>query len=448
VISTGANSHRAAQALSLLALILSIFGLATAGDFAWPVRVAVLVAGLASYSVALRMRNPIAALSPLLLLGAVAAGPFSLLPALYITLGRIPSETFQNSRLDLFLGSPAELLILEFASACFLMNTLITPKLPIPGNRADSDSFRRTWLVLAPIALASTAVSIVLRHGAVDSDTWTLKTLGDSAAPLLCLLAAITVVRGTLIRKPSGAALDFATFAAAIALLYEVANLKVAAFLGVASLIVALSATKLTPRRIVAGVAIAIALVAAVGWLNIIKTGQPASLYTSIASKFVLRQSDTGFCLRNALVENPPGDPSNVMWLFAGLVPRPLWSPKPNLSVGMDDAVRFCHYTSDIVASSRHSASITLLGEPFVVAGWQGLVVAEGMLLICLAGSTILAARFGLAGIASLIALVPWLIDFDQHFPLFLAQLAKNGLLCLPFMALLARWSRPPLLEQ
>jgi hypothetical protein len=156
------------------------------------------------------------------------------------------------------------------------------------------------------------------------------------------------------------------------------------------------------------------------------------SVMHAIYYKFVYRQLDTGACLAN-VIASQTGSYSLVdsVRLFLGIVPGALWPSKPNLSVGMSYGWQYCSIPQDVVGT--HSASVTLLGDPLILAGWSGLAIAEIAIVLGLAALT-RAAFVNRNGSTVMLALMPWLADFDQHYPLYVAQAVKCFLYMLPFL--------------
>ncbi len=145
--------------------------------------------------------------------------------------------------------------------------------------------------------------------------------------------------------------------------------------------------------------------------------------------KIILRQFETGDCFDTVLSQHASESFAlgrQGYWL-AILVPRALWPEKPDFSLGQYYAKRYCGMAHPEVNS--HSASITLLGQPLIHGGMAGLVL-HGGLLLCALGFL---ARAGKdpesSGAVLSVALLPWLVDFDQDFALYVGNAVKFGLL-------------------
>ena len=146
--------------------------------------------------------------------------------------------------------------------------------------------------------------------------------------------------------------------------------------------------------------------------------------------KVIYRQIETGACLKS-VVEQHWGEKmvlrDQFFWLEA-LVPRIVWPEKPNLSLGHSYSYRYCGIPK---ANNGHSSAITLLGEPIIKGGALGLYVHGGILVIGLMIFSAFARRNGDAGAILCLSMLPWWINFEQHFGLYVANLVKFGMIIL-----------------
>jgi len=163
-----------------------------------------------------------------------------------------------------------------------------------------------------------------------------------------------------------------------------------------------------------------------------------------VSAKLVARQVETVDCLtgviRAASIDR--GKLLSPIYFTAGLVPRAVWKEKPDLSQSGVTVIQYCEQR--IAGSIRvgHSASATLLWEPLAQAGTHGQIVAQTLtflILIILSRIWITSGSYAAAGV---LALTPWTVDFDQHFALYVANLAKAGLVTGAFLFVLARVGR------
>ena len=151
-----------------------------------------------------------------------------------------------------------------------------------------------------------------------------------------------------------------------------------------------------------------------------------------IVSKTVWRQLETGNCFQNILKtnENAPFEWQKQLFWIRALIPRIIWPGKENLSLGSSYSTKYC----DIPMETAHSSSITLLGQPTIMGGNWGLILHGGILLIGLGGLTLIARRYPGIGSVYAMALLPWWIDFDQDFALYVANIVKFSI----FMSVVA----------
>jgi hypothetical protein len=158
----------------------------------------------------------------------------------------------------------------------------------------------------------------------------------------------------------------------------------------------------------------------------------------NIIGKIIYRQSETMYCLEFARRDREAGEDegqAGPLYFAAGLVPRVVWPDKPSLSQGENYAKAFCGF--DV---PNHSASITLLGEPAVRGGKWGMLAA-GLVLTALSALVVAAWKRGTPVMAAMaLGLTPWLIDFDQHFAMYVANVVK-ALLAMLAVAVVLAWS-------
>lgn len=151
-----------------------------------------------------------------------------------------------------------------------------------------------------------------------------------------------------------------------------------------------------------------------------------------IVGKLSARQTETGYCFNRVLgmhVDDNFEIAKQAFWLKI-LIPRAFWAEKPDFSLGAEYAIKYCGLGSQ----SRHSASITLLGQPVVHGGIEGLLIHGLIIFLGLGGITILA--FKKPGLVRVVvfALLPWWIDFDQDFALYVGNIIKFLLIMSPFI--------------
>ena len=151
-------------------------------------------------------------------------------------------------------------------------------------------------------------------------------------------------------------------------------------------------------------------------------------------AKLLWRQAETGYCLSNVFTAHKDDrlELRNQTFWVEILIPRAVWPEKPNFSLGGRYAKVYCGMTNP----AFHSASITVLGQPVIHGGAAALLLHGAFLLAFLCGAGAVAVWGpGLPRVA-VFALLPWWIDFDQDFALYMGNLIKFGTFMLPFLLL------------
>lgn len=175
-------------------------------------------------------------------------------------------------------------------------------------------------------------------------------------------------------------------------------------------------------------------------------TQMAAKFRNLVHAKLVWRQLETRYCFHN-IIDKHWDQPVSVarqgFWL-RGLVPRVIWPNKPDMSLGVYYASEYCGVKNSPDAVLQHSASVTLLGQPLIQGGWIGLLLHGGFLIAALGGLAWLSRDPARLATVSVVALLPWLIDFDQDFALYVANSVKFFLAMLPLVVLAAIMNRPP----
>lgn len=418
---------RAALALILLVLAASLVPKLGAMGGGWPLRCAALAAWAWT---AWRLRPdgkwPLW-VTPGFLLATAALGLYILGPAIYFALTDappalpagapptavrhlLPDWGPQNRAATLVaVGSPAELLVLRLVLA-LLMASLALKALARPRTAALAVSGRlglalgllacaghvvmvRAGFGPGVLALAQAAYVTALAVAVLDGDNrqaWrvTLLLVGAGAAGFLPL------------------ALKAWVFAAGMA------------FAGLA----------LRRRRVavvlVAAAAMTVLVLAILGPTRYAGFMSDKTFAHLAREKLVFRQGESMYCLRHAVVD--ADHRTGPFYFSAALVPRVLWPGKPVLSQGDIYATRYCGWTDDDFTNSRHSSSVTLLGEPAIHGGPAGLALAGGLVVLATLGGGLALRRGGAAAAVSFAAL-PLLVDFDQQFSIWLAAGLKNA---------------------
>jgi len=85
---------------------------------------------------------------------------------------------------------------------------------------------------------------------------------------------------------------------------------------------------------------------------------------------------------------------------------------------------------------------ITLIGEPILEAGLPGIVVASAVIGVALLALGVVLSRATPLGIIGVVAMLPWLINFQQHFALYFANSVKMFLTMAPILLTLGFFAR------
>ncbi len=384
-----------------------------------------------------RARLPLVLASPAVTLPLLALVFYSVIPAIYVELNfggpiAVPPGALSEDLHKPFglyaayaAASLAETWVLAFSGIGLLLAMVFDRLI---AAHPDRDT-HRPYLIWGLVLVCSAGGAFQLGKTYFPS-SWA-SSLVDSLPPLvmfgMALLtgecAAHPIRRGTWV---------VAGLAVGLALLFPY-QIKAFVFFFVALLLTISLRSRGWTRIAVVGTLLATpALGAGVVML-------PRGIAPNLAGKIVYRQSETVFCLDFALREAAAGGGewrTGPFYFTAGLIPRALWPDKPSLSHG-DAFGRFCGL--DIPG---HSASITLLGEPALRGGPWGIAIA-GLVLASLSAAMIATwKRGGRISTALALALTPWLIDFDQHFAMYVANLTRAFLAALPVALVLRHFTR------
>ena len=84
--------------------------------------------------------------------------------------------------------------------------------------------------------------------------------------------------------------------------------------------------------------------------------------------------------------------------------------------------------------SGKHSASITMLGQPVIKGGITGMFFHGAVLLFLLGGLGIAFRYAGGPGLITNFSLLPWWVDFDQDFTMYVGNLVKVSIVIIPIV--------------
>lgn len=438
--------------MALLAILAALYGgeMVVAGRFAAVAALALLV------FVDIREKRLQFMTSPLFLLAALIIVFFSLVPGIW---GRslLPWNpkylTIYVRDITTYVGSDTEGIVIAFGAICLGLYFFSSRHWRSAENGPEGITIKPVKYL--PMLLVIFVLLVSVFNGAL----YYFNTSGDSPpylysqvrflTPPLIAFSLFYMVRTAIGRGPMAGIAVAVTAVAAITVLLYVHEGKLAIFIACT---LALYAARLrNPRPFPLFLAAAATLMAGIFMIQAVQairlpnksviapvnakersgqfewSGVSAKFQQVLIWKAVWRQTETGYCLGNVLRthRNERFDVSRQLFWLKGLVPRLLWPGKPNLSLGGEYAARYCRLHVKTSALKGHSASITLLGQPMIHGGWAGLVFHVGLLLAALAAiERINADPVALPGVLSA-ALLPWLIDFDQDFALYVANAVK-----------------------
>ncbi len=390
--------------------------------------------------------------SPLFLLGAISLLLFSFVLGLADT--SFPGSHMKN--IETYFGSDSERVFIIFGMCCIAAHGLAAGRPPPVGQATAAGrgpALNRIYLFAAMAVIVS--LVNVANYLSFKSGGPQVTAIRSLAPPLLAFCLAY-LVRLAVAAGGREKLLIAAIILLSVAGLLVVHEGKKPLLMAVAGLLYWLRLKDVSIKNLIAaGAAFAVATIILVQVVQIIRVphqsmrrvteygDSPGAMFVKVLNdKLVLRQTETRYCFHNVIGKhgNQPLVATRQLFWLKALVPRLFWPGKPSLSLGQDYAYQYC----GIRAKSTHTASITLLGQPVIYGGWAGLLLHGGLLIAGLAGLVRLGRnRDGVAAV-TVVALLPWLIDFDQDFALYVANAVKFFLVMLPLVLLTARMDRPP----
>lgn len=377
--------------------------------------------------------------SPPFLLAAICVVFFSLLPVVLAPVAR-------GLRPDIlgYVGSEAERFVIVFAMASLLAHLFVVRRLDdCPDQQAVPPRFdARTTNLFIIASFALTAANVALYsafpQGApyVTPIRWLIPPL---QAVLVVYLLRRVIANGRALRVLVGVAV-----VVAVAGMLAVHERKIPIFIVAAGALYWGRLCDVSLRgTLLGGFTCAVVGIGMIQAAQAIRTPEssvlrpealgesPLSMFRRVLDgKFVSRQMETGNCFLNVMKLHwrEPFIASNQLYWLKGLVPRMAWPGKPSLSLGQEYSTRYCGFLEKGV----HSSSITLLGQPVIQGGWAGLLAHGGLLLVALGGLAWLSRNPWSLSSMTVVALLPWLIDFDQDFALYVANAVKFFLVMAP----------------
>lgn len=404
---------------------------------AWAVRWLTTVLFMAQITHELYDGDNSAMKSPAFLLAALAGFMYAIVPAAVVFLLQASGQQalIPSPNRLVFLGHTAEYYILTFALLGLALHGAL--RFTITERSMDQaiqfSDMTSKWLSVISILLTGVAfLSINSGYG----PPFVSSALQTIYPPLQSLIIVFLVYQWAAKRAPL--LLPLLTIVPALAFLGLNGHAKPAIYIGLTCVLMWMVVSRPRARTLaMACASFLVFLVIAFNVTQVIKYKESSFFHQntfdiakgieSLGYKIIWRQIDSGNCFRKVLVKQ--GGETFVLsqqafWI-AALVPRIIWPEKPNLSLGSHYSVTYC----DSTYKHFHSASITLLGQPAIHGGPIGILFHGAFLLAGLAVITAVARAYPGVGTAIVMALLPWWIDFDQDFALYVANLVKFFLL-------------------
>lgn len=407
------------------------------GVFMELARAGALVTLLAQAIIELRRGQRRFLTSPLFLLSVIGVVFFSIVQSIWVPEGPWPTEV---RNITLFIDSKAEAVILSFCMACLVLylftSRAFDNKDPFRGSNVPTVP---NFLIffLFTLAGAVTAFDVTL-HSLIVAEIRIppfFAKVRFVVPPLIALSFALLVRSAPARGHWHKAILSVFVLSCLGGLIYG-GESKVIMFTMAALMMYALRLFDFSFAQMVlmvlAGLLVVLVFVQIVQYSRWKVSSTPVQISSNFVRIFqvkgVWRQTETGYCLENVLkahADKPIKMLEQLFWVEA-LVPRSLWPDKPSLSLGKEYAVKYCKKKPSEVG--WHSSSITLLGQPVIKGGIVGLILHAGILLLALAAVEKYNANRRDLSTAFVVAMLPWLIDFDQDFSMYIANAVKFSL--------------------
>ena len=415
-----------------LALMVGV-GSFVGGIYIELARCGAVFALLLQITVELRGRQKRFLTSPLFLLSVIGTTFFSVVQGIWINDKPWP---LKNLDFTVFVGSQAEAVILTFCMAALVMYSLSSRDLNF------NQPFKATIITKLPnyliLFLFSLAVSISIFNISIYSFKIYQVVIPSFIINLHFIVPPLLVLTLSMLIR---SALHQGSIYKIILVLFSMIIIgglvytgegKIAVFILLSLIFYVFRLFDFSIRwLILAGLISLMVVLALFMVLQHTSWKSPEGGLTGISysnllrGKGVLRQTETGYCLGNVLKTHSKEifNISKQTFWIKGLIPRILWKNKPSLSLGGNYAVNYCSKQPKYLG--YHSASITLLGQPLIQGGIIGLILHGGILLLVLAAIERMNTNRTGISTAFVVALLPWLIDFDQDFSMYVANAVK-----------------------
>ncbi len=411
--------------------------------------------------IVLRSQTPYLILSPLFFLGTFALISYCCLPHIFVFIETFHEPpTYDITRTNSWIGSKGEMIVIQFVAFCFAINGVVTKLifsrkqfLKLEGNYNNFRSlFFGTLAILTFIFFLS-----VLRSFSPAFDQQFSVGIGRQVAfslePLISICFAIMAFLAAQKRGPYLLILVLIIF---IFLMIHITDVQVVEGKLVYNtvqmpLLICIFALifygvlgfKSLRQSIPVLTLIFVVLIFTFTCIGIFRYAKPdlpnaktasfiEKVKGGILGKLFHRQLNSAYCLNVVINTHGKKTSGAPFYFLMSVVPRVLWSNKPNLSRGYE-MHQFCWPKEQ----NTYSELLTILAEPVYEAGLFGLVIAQGFLAITLSCLFIFLMNGAPIRLMVLGALLPYLAHFQQHFALYLANSLKMFLFMLPVILIL-----------
>lgn len=333
-------------------------------------------------------------------------------------------------------GNEGEWLILRFSLLLIATSVWIAHRAPTRSGSTAAVHSRIGRVPLLSLGLVAGAIYALRAYVGFDLAVILPIELARQvyfACPVVASLSiAVSALR--VLAKEPGATVDFVGLAGVLFVLFFMGAFKTMLFvIGAAVATIAIAAR--SPRFIFGFAVFGLLALVAIAYGRypsaLVQFGLVRGVASTFVGKVIMRQWETVDCL-TGIVRKHEHNANLATWvetLVAGIAPRVLWPDKPNLSFTGRMVMNYCAFLPKIEKQNPiQSASATLLGEPLMVGGWPALAAAQIMLVVILGGFSLAWISGGPIWAVAVLGLTPWLIDFDQHFFLYVTNQAKAGL--------------------
>lgn len=396
-------------------------------------------------------------LSPLFVLGFFGLIGYSFVETLFLAFpDHLSVDKVPDWRTLSYPGSFGEALVLQFVAFCCLITAAIiriaSDVDPTPRDVMLQHSQTKLAWVGALAVATFVAIELLIRS---DPDLHRLSTTGLGKQLADCIEPLTAFCLAVLAYLASNRGGHFTTVFFVMALLYLImrswiglVQMPILMVVVTASFYFFMSRQSLYTIGLTACAVSAVAVIMAFGIAQSrFSTSLPPASSAFDAVKFVLsykvllRQGRSAYCMdRIVTYHRPEPEAQKPFYFLSAIVPRALNPDKPNLSRGHEFATKYCGDFSK--PEHPHYELVTILAEPVLEGGLTGLAIVQLFLAISLSLVALAMLRGDPVSLITIIALLPWLIHFQQSFALYFANAVKMFIYMLPAITLLWWWSR------